>query len=358
MLNILPMKSIKATSYYVHFEENGYQHLSTLLTDKNYSSIFILVDEHTMESCYPKFITNLNTNIPIEVIEIESGEINKNLETCMGIWQAMTDLKADRRSLMITLGGGVITDMGGFVAPTYKRGIDFVNIPTTLLSMVDASVGGKTGVDLGVLKNQIGLFANPQMVLVDTEYLQTVIPREIRSGTAEIIKYGLTYDVNLYEQIKNTENLNIIDLIHRSIEIKNEVVLEDPKEQNLRKILNFGHTIGHAIESYFLESEHKENLTHGEAIAIGMVAECYISSKLYGFPMDEVESIKEMILSIYGKTSILSEDFTSIIDLLKHDKKNVAGEINFVLLSNLEHTKIDCKVSNELVIESIKYYLS
>ena len=352
------MKSIQAVSYFVHFDDKGYEALNTLLATKLYSSIFILVDENTHEHCYSKFIPKLAANCPIEIIEIESGEIHKNLDTCTGVWNVLTELNADRKSLVITLGGGVITDLGGFVASTYKRGIDFVNIPTTLLSMVDASVGGKTGVDLGVLKNQIGLFANPEMVLVDADYLPTVTPREIRSGIAEIIKYGLTYDVNLYTSIKENPNLNIVDLIHRSIEIKNEVVLKDPKEQNLRKILNFGHTIGHAVESYFLESEHKENLTHGEAIAIGMVAECYISNQLFDFPKQELEELKNLILTIYGKIEILETDFKEILEYLKHDKKNVGGQVNFVLLNNLEETKIDCKVSKELIIDSINYYNS
>ncbi|WKD86601.1 3-dehydroquinate synthase [Polaribacter huanghezhanensis] len=352
------MKSIKAATYFVHFEENGYTELNTLIASKAYSSIFILVDEFTHTHCYPKFISKLAVDCPIELIEIESGEIHKNLETCTGVWNVLTELNADRKSLLITLGGGVITDLGGFVAATFKRGIDFVNIPTTLLSMVDASVGGKTGVDLGVLKNQIGLFANPEMVLVDAAYLETVTPREIRSGTAEIIKYGLTYDVSLYEKIKNTQNLDITELIHRSIEIKNEVVLQDPKEQSLRKILNFGHTIGHAIESYFLESKIKENLTHGEAIAIGMVAECYVSSESLGFPKNELKNIKQLVLNIYGKTKILENDFNGILEYLKHDKKNVGGQVNFVLLTALEHTKIDCKVATEMIIKSIQFYNS
>ena len=350
------MKSIKAATYFVHFEENGYLELNKLIASKPYSSIFILVDENTHECCYGKFIPKLTAHCPIEIIEIESGEINKNLETCAGVWNVLTELNADRKSLFITLGGGVITDLGGFVAATFKRGIDFVNIPTTLLSMVDASVGGKTGVDLGVLKNQIGLFVNPEMVLVDFNYLETVTPREIRSGTAEIIKYGLTYDVSLYKRIKNSGNLDITDLIHRSIEIKNEVVLEDPKEQYLRKILNFGHTIGHAIESYFLETPTKKNLTHGEAIAIGMVAECFISSELLGFPKKELESIKKLVVNIYGKVEILEEDLNGVLEYLKHDKKNVGGQVNFVLLVDLEQTKIDCKVSTELIIDSIKFY--
>ena len=350
------MKSIQAVSYPIHFQEKGYNELSNLISKKNYSTLFILVDENTFEFCYPKFIPNLETNTKIEVIEIESGEINKNLETCIGVWNAITELGGDRKSLIITLGGGVITDLGGFVASCFKRGIDFVNIPTTLLSMVDASVGGKTGVDLGVLKNQIGLFANPEIVIVDSDYLTTVSEREMKSGMAEIIKYGITYDIKLLYEIKNNKDLNIQDLIFRSIEIKNEVVLQDPKEQNIRKILNFGHTLGHAIESFYLESEDKENLTHGEAIAIGMVCESFMSSKLLGFPTQKVKEIKDIVLSIYPKTILLKEDFSKIMDLLKHDKKNVSGQVNFVLLNDYEDYKLDCKVSEECIIESMGFY--
>jgi len=352
------MKSIQAVTYPVHFQDKAYKELSDLVSTNNYSTLFILVDENTFEHCYPKFIQNLSTDKQIEVIEIESGEINKNLETCVGVWNAITELGGDRKSLLITLGGGVITDLGGFVASCFKRGIDFVNIPTTLLSMVDASVGGKTGVDLGVLKNQIGLFANPQMVIVDTDYLTTVTEREIKSGTAEIIKYGITYDIDLFNQIKDNKNLKISDLIFNSIKIKNEVVLQDPKEQNLRKILNFGHTLGHAIESFYLESENKENLTHGEAIAIGMVCECFISSKLLGFPTEKVREVKEVVLSIYNRTILLKEDFTAIMEMLKHDKKNVNGQVNFVLLNDYEDYKIDCKVPEELIVESMEFYNS
>jgi 3-dehydroquinate synthase len=350
------MKSINAVSYPIHFQHKGYRELSKLISVNNYSTLFILVDENTFELCYPKFIPNLETDKKIEVIEIESGEIKKNLETCIGVWNAITELGGDRKSLIITLGGGVITDLGGFVASCFKRGIDFVNIPTTLLSMVDASVGGKTGIDLGVLKNQIGLFANPEMVIVDTAYLATVSDREIKSGTAEIIKYGITYDRKLLNEIKNNKKIHIEDLIFRSIEIKNEVVLQDPKEQNLRKILNFGHTLGHAIESFYLESRDKENLTHGEAIAIGMVCESFISSKLLDFPVEKVKEIKELVVSIYNKTRLLKKDFSKIMDLLKHDKKNVNGQINFVLLNDYEDCKIDCEVSEMLIKQSMEFY--
>ncbi|MCD8432635.1 3-dehydroquinate synthase [Tenacibaculum finnmarkense] len=352
------MTSIQAVTYPIDFNEKGYTSLANLIRNKQYSTIFIVVDDNTITHCYPRFIELLETDKKIEVIQIDAGEIHKNLETCAGVWSAMTELGADRKSVLITLGGGVITDLGGFVASTFKRGIDFVNIPTTLLSMVDASVGGKTGVDLGVLKNQIGLFANPQMVVLDPEYLQTLSPREIRSGTAEIIKYGMTHDVHLYNEIKSNPKLNIVDLIHRSIEIKNEVVLEDPKEHGVRKALNWGHTIGHGIESYFLESAHKDTLTHGEAIAIGMVCEAYLSAKVLGFPSDKVADVKKTILAIYGKTAILEADFAPVLELMKHDKKNIGGEINFVLLNDFGDFKINCTVTNQLIIESLQYYNS
>ena len=350
------MDSIQTKDYSIHFNSTCYKEINAHLKNTDYSKICVLVDENSHENCLPKFLSELETGIEIEIIEIESGEINKNIETCSGVWNALAEINADKKCLLINLGGGVITDLGGFVASCFKRGIDFVNIPTTLLSMVDASVGGKTGVDLGVLKNQIGLFANPEMVIVDTDYLTTVTEREIKSGTAEIIKYGVTYDLNLFNEIKDNKDLKINDLIFRSIEIKNEVVLQDPKEQNLRKILNFGHTLGHAIESFYLESEDKENLTHGEAIAIGMVCESFMSSKLLGFPTEKVSEIKDVILSIYNRTNLLKEDFSAIMELLKHDKKNVNGQVNFVLLNDFEDYKLDCKVPEDLIIESMEFY--
>ncbi|CAL2103240.1 3-dehydroquinate synthase [Tenacibaculum sp. 190130A14a] len=352
------MTTIQAATYPIHFEGKAYNELSKLINQNNYSSLFILVDDNTLEYCYPRFIQLLETEKTIEVIQIAAGEVHKNIETCVGVWNAMTELGADRKSLLITLGGGVITDLGGFVASTFKRGIDFVNIPTTLLSMVDASVGGKTGVDLGVLKNQIGVFANPELIVLDPEYLHTVTPREIRSGSAEIIKYGMTHDVRLFNEIKDNPDLNIVDLIHRSIEIKNEVVLEDPKEKGVRKVLNWGHTMGHAVESYFLESEEKEALTHGEAIAIGMICEAYISNKELGFSEDKVEDIKKSLKQIFGIAPITQEDYSAILAYLIHDKKNVGGKINFVLLNDYEDFKLNCTTTQETIVESLAYYTS
>ena len=350
------MKTIQAISYPVLFGNESYKKLTELINNKNYSKVFVLVDENTLENCYPKFVSKNDLFNNFDIIEIKSGEINKNLDTCIYVWDKITSLGGDRKSLLITLGGGVITDLGGFVASCFKRGIDFMNIPTTLLSMVDASVGGKTGVDLGVLKNQIGLFANPKMVIIDDEYLTTLEERELKSGSAEIIKYGLTYDINLFDYITTYKLNKISNLIYRSIEIKNEVVLQDPKENGLRKILNFGHTLGHAIESFFLESEDLNNLTHGEAIAIGMICETYISSKLFDLSKDKVDKVKEGILSIFDKVDIPKFNYESIMNLLKHDKKNYNGEVNFVLLNDFEDFKLDCKVSNELIIKSLDYY--
>ena len=353
------MTPILSNNYFVNFNEDAYRKLNIFILEYKPSAIFILVDENTNNYCLPILLQELETEAEIEIIEIEAGEENKNLDTCSGVWHALTELGADRKSLMINLGGGVITDLGGFVASTFKRGISFVNIPTTLLSMVDASVGGKTGVDLGVLKNQIGLFSDPEMVLIDPRYLETISDRELRSGLAEIIKYGITYDIKLWKEITNFKEINIsaiTNLIHRSIEIKNEVVTKDPKEKGLRKILNFGHTLGHAIESYFLESEDKENLTHGEAIAIGMVTESFISQKLLNFPSEHVKAIKETILAIYEKVEIDVLDYEGIIGLLIHDKKNVGGQVNFVLLTDFEQFKLDCKVEKMLLTKALDYY--
>lgn len=355
------MNPILSNNYYVNFKEDAYLKLNKYILGDTPSTIFILVDENTGNDCLPLLLEQLETKQPIEIIEIEAGEENKNLDTCTGVWNALTELRADRKSLLINLGGGVITDLGGFVASTFKRGISFINIPTTLLSMVDASVGGKTGVDLGVLKNQIGLFSDPEMVLIDPHYLKTVSNRELRSGLAEIIKYGLTYDVNLWNKITNFKEINISSLnmlIHRSIEIKNEVVTKDPKEAGLRKVLNFGHTLGHAIESYFLESEDKENLTHGEAIAIGMVTETFISESLLNFPSKKLKNLKKYILNIYKKVQINTSDYNAIIELLIHDKKNIGGQVNFVLLTDFEKFKLDCKVEKDLIIKALNYYNS
>lgn len=349
------MQSIKSTGYEVYFGDEGFVALEKFLAVHQPSKLFALVDENTERDCLPIVLKKIGDN-DINILRIPSGEIHKNLNTCTQLWQQLTDLGADRKSLLINMGGGVITDMGGFVASAYKRGIAFINISTTLLGMVDASVGSKTGVDLGGLKNQIGFFADPAMVIVDPIFLKTLPKIELIAAYAEIIKYGLSYDATLWDDFSSDGLKNADDIIHRCIKIKNEVVLTDKKENNLRKVLNFGHTVGHAVESHFLLSEHKENLTHGAAIAVGMVVACFLSYELLGFPLDKCDDIKRYIKSIFGVVPLARADHSEIISLLQHDKKNTSGDLNFVLIKAIGSHKIDCKVTVKQITKALDYY--
>lgn len=355
------MNSIQAANYFVHFNANCYTKLHEHLQDSNYSKIFILVDTNTHEHCLPNFLAMLATEVPVEVIEIEAGEIYKNIETCTGVWNVLSELDADRKSLLINIGGGVVTDLGGFVASTFKRGISYINIPTSLLSMVDASVGGKTGVDLGTLKNQIGVINIPEMVLIDTSFLTTLPANQMRSGLAEMLKHGLIADESYWKKMINLSNFTIEDLdvlIHESVQIKNNIVTEDPTEKGIRKFLNFGHTLGHAIESYFLTHETKEALLHGEAIAVGMILAAYISNQQEQFPSEKLTEIKQVILHMYGKVAFSNDDYEPIIELMKYDKKNSHGNINFVLLSNIGAPVLDKIVPNTTILDAFNFYNS
>lgn len=355
------MDSIKANDSIIHFNNKCYTSLNKHIKENNFSKIFILVDENTHQYCLPRFLERLETDIVIEIIEIESGEINKTIDTCAGVWNTLSDLDADRKSLVINIGGGVITDLGGFVACTFKRGIAYINVPTTLLSMVDASVGGKTGVDLGHLKNQIGVISNPNLVLIDTQFLNTLPKNQMKSGLAEMLKHGLISDKNYWNKFNSLSELTLNDLdelIYESVLIKKHVVEVDPFEHGLRKTLNFGHTLGHAIESYFLSNENKTTLLHGEAIVIGMILASYISTELAGLSIDERDTIKELLINYYGKITIEKSDLKPIIEMLKYDKKNNHGNINFVLLESIGKTKIDCLVPDEIILEAFDYYAS
>jgi 3-dehydroquinate synthase len=353
------MQSLEANGYQIFFNETGYEKINLLISENNYSSIFILVDEHTNEYCLPKFLPNLATEIPIEIIEIEAGEEIKNITTCVEIWSILSELGADRKSLILNLGGGVITDIGGFIASTFKRGIDFINVPTTLLGMVDAAIGGKNGVDLGNLKNQIGVINVPKMLLISNDFLETLSQREMRSGLAEMLKHGLIYDKNYWEQFLDITKIDFADfdtLIYRSIEIKNEIVKQDPTENGIRKALNFGHTLGHAIESHFLESETP--LLHGEAIAIGMILESFISKEKGLLSSQEFHQIKYIISNIYEPHNFSDEDIISIQNLLIHDKKNEYGKVQFALINGIGKIIINQSVENELIIKSFRDYKS
>ena len=353
------MKSIQTTSYEIHFKDLAYKSLDAYLKKQKFSKIFLLVDENTHEHCLSHFLSQIQFDGVIEIIEIESGEIHKTIDTCMGVWRTLSELSADRKSLLINLGGGVVTDLGGFVASTFKRGIKFINVPTTLLAMVDAAVGGKTGVDLDLSKNQIGTITFADMVLIDPRFLDTLPNNELRSGFAEMLKHGLIQDQKYWKQLRQLKKLNLNDLdelIHRSVTIKNKVVSQDPNEMGLRKILNFGHTLGHAIESYCLDNEDIKTLLHGEAIAIGMILEGYLSSKISGLPITDLYEIRETFRTTYPKVSFNDSSKKQIIDLMQSDKKNSHGQVKFALLQSIGHCQIDIEVEDAIIYEAFDFY--
>ena len=329
--------------------------LPAFLSEHAYSKVAVLVDEHTKADCLPLVLDLLPEHL---LIEIKSGEVNKNLQTCEHIWSALTNEAFDRKALLINLGGGVIGDMGGFCAATYKRGIDFINIPTTLLAAVDANVGGKLGIDFMGFKNHIGLFQDPIAVFVDPIFLNTLPENELRSGFAEVIKHGLIADADYFRSIK-TDGLsqeNWQAVIAHSIEIKQAIVKEDPLEKGLRKVLNFGHTIGHAIESAYLGTE--KHLLHGEAIAIGMFCETYLSHKILNLKEVEMDEICDSILRIYPDLTIDKKDFTTFIKLMYQDKKNSNGLLNHSLLYEIGVATPDISIDEKQVLDALYFYLT
>lgn len=349
------METVSTATYDVHFTEVAKATILQFLKNSTYSKVFVIVDSNTKNLCLSGFKEIIDFEID-GVLEIKPGEENKTIATCLQIWQQLSDMGADRKTLLLNLGGGVVTDLGGFVASTYKRGIDFINIPTTLLAMVDASIGGKTGVDLGVLKNQIGVINQPLMVLILPEFLESLDERQVKSGFAEMLKHGLISSPEYWAELISTKDFCSIKHIQKSVAIKNHVVQQDPTEQGIRKKLNFGHTIGHAIESYFLDSPELKTLLHGEAIAIGMILEAYFSHELSGLSKVDLNEIKKAFLSHFEKVSFSTNDIEIIIDLLKHDKKNTHGNINFVLLPEIGATSLDIKVPSELYEKAFAYY--
>lgn len=349
------METVSTSTYDVHFTEVAKATINQYLENSSYSKVFVLVDTNTKKLCLKGLQEIIDYDITA-VITIKDGEENKTIDSCVEVWQELSNLGADRKSLLLNLGGGVVTDLGGFVASTFKRGIDFINIPTTLLAMVDASIGGKTGVDLGVLKNQIGVINQPKMVLVFPEFLDSLNQRQITSGYAEMLKHGLISDSRYWRELITTQNFSTIDFIQKSVAIKNKVVQQDPTEQGIRKKLNFGHTLGHAIESYFLDNPKLKTLLHGEAIAVGMILEGYLSHELTGLSKVDLNEIKQAFLKKFKKVAFSSDDVEIIIDLMKHDKKNSNGNINFVLLSEIGSTVLDVKVAGDLFKKAFAYY--
>ena len=349
--------SVHSENHTIHFNENAYQELYAFLASASYTKIFILVDANTYRFCWEVFVSHLRRNYILECIEIKADESHKNIATCLQVWKTLAEKGADRKSVLINLGGGVVTDLGGFVASTYMRGMDFIHVPTSLLAMVDASIGGKTGVDLGALKNLVGVINVPKMIVIDTSFLETLPENQLRSGFAEMLKHGLIYDERYWDTLSEyaiaTQN-DLNELIHESVKIKNAVVMQDLREQGLRKILNYGHTLGHAIESYFLNT--KKQLLHGEAIAIGMVLATYISHRVTAFPKTKLRHIKKVIRTHFNRVNFMPEDYREIIRLLKYDKKNTYGRINFVLLEDIGVPVLDQSVPEALILEAFEYY--
>ena len=349
------MAVVNCETYNVSINEK-WSELTKLINQKDYSRIGVLVDENTATSCLPNFIENLEI-VDLRVIQIKSGEINKNLDTCQHIWNEMLSNGFDRHSLLINLGGGVIGDMGGFCACTFMRGMDFIQVPTTLLSQVDASVGGKLGIDFNDYKNLIGVISDPIAVWIDDSFLETLEPRQIRSGYAEIIKHAIIQDADMWQEVKAIQNLDGIDwadIINRSIRIKRDVVVQDKYEGGLRKILNFGHTLGHAIESENLHSE--DFLLHGEAIGIGMIMEAYISTKMCSLDKTQYQEIKSYILSIYPHYRSQVQEREKIAGKLIKDKKNRRGRLNFSLISQIGTSVWDIVPNEELIMEALSEY--
>jgi 3-dehydroquinate synthase len=353
------MQSIPSCGHDIHFNADGYQALNDYLADARHSTIFVLTDTNTDTHCAPRFLSLLTTGTPVEIIEVEPGESFKNISTCLELWQILTEMGADRKSLLINLGGGVITDIGGFVAATFKRGIAYINVPTSLLGMVDAAIGGKNGIDLDGLKNQVGTITSPKMVLVDTALLETLPRNEMRSGLAEMLKHGLIADAGYWAKFRDLAKIDYADfdgLIYESVRIKNDIVMEDLTENGIRKALNFGHTLGHAIESHFMRDAEKSPLLHGEAVAAGMILESYISWQKGLLPREGYYEIKYIVKSIFEDIDFNDSDTAAIVSLLAHDKKNEYGAVRFALLGGIGRVSIDQNVDNELIAQAFADY--
>lgn len=331
------------------------QALDTFLNSKAYASVHVLVDENTKEYCLP-LLQDLERVKHASVIDIPAGEIHKNLDTCRSIWEALIHAGAERNSLLINLGGGVIGDMGGFCAATFKRGIPFVQIPTTLLAQVDASIGGKLGVDFNQVKNSIGVFANPEAVFIDPRFLDTLSFRELRSGFAEVVKHALIAQEHEWQSLQSLialEDVQWLPIIRSSLEVKRGIVEEDPLERGLRKALNFGHTIGHALEGLSLTRSNP--LLHGEAIAAGMLCEAYLSWKAGFLEETSLDAIVRFFVRLYTPSILQEEDFDIYLDLMRNDKKNERGQINFSLIGPIGSVHINEYPDKESILESLHW---
>ena len=332
--------------------------LVSAISECEHDRIFVLTDETTQQLCWPK-IKNFKALKDCTPIIIKATDTHKNLDTLAEVWQALSNGGATRHSLMINLGGGMVTDLGGFAASTFKRGIDFINIPTTLLAMVDASVGGKTGINFGGLKNEIGVFSDSRFVIINTQFLDTLDHDNICSGYAEMLKHGLISDEHTWAELV-TFDLDTPDLsqlqrmVADSIKVKERIVETDPHEHGIRKALNLGHTMGHAFESFAMR--RGTPILHGYAVAYGLISELYMSARKTAFPTDRMHQTVRFIRENYGTLNITCDDYPTLIELMHHDKKNTSGIINFTLLGNVGDIRINQTANEEEIKEALDFF--
>lgn len=332
--------------------------LGSIVANYPKGKVYMVVDENTRKFCLPQLQQYLLFS-ELSVLEISSGEDNKSLDSVVKVWNFLEENGADRKSLLINLGGGMLSDLCGFAASCFKRGLHFVNIPTTLLSQVDASVGGKTGINFSELKNEIGVFNQPQTVIIASRFLKSLDKANILSGYAEMLKHGLIHsrlhwDELLAFDLENIDFELLNEMIGRSVEVKEYFVVKDPTEKNIRKALNLGHTVGHAFESLALHQGRP--MLHGYAVAYGLIVELFLSSKKVGFPMSETERISRWIVKTYGNFIISEDDFEELYLKMTKDKKNEAGRINFTLIPQVGKVEINIDCDKELVLEGLNFF--
>ena len=337
------------------------QSLTEAVAACKYDVLFVLVDETTDRLCLP-FVAGFECMKPAHRIVIKDTDTHKTLDSVSHVWSELQRLGATRHSLMINLGGGMVTDLGGFAASTFKRGIQYINIPTTLLSMVDASVGGKTGINFGGLKNEIGVFNNASSVILDTTFLRTMDHENLLSGYAEMLKHGLISNDKMWSELLNfeignvklqTSNFKLGQMVAESVAVKQRIVTEDPTEQGIRKALNLGHTAGHAFESMALE---RKPILHGYAVAYGLIVELYLCCVKLGFPQDKMRQTVSFIKEHYGRMAITCDDYPHLIALMHHDKKNTGHDINFTLLGDIGDIRINQTASEEDIKDALDFY--
>ena len=332
--------------------------LVNAISECEHDRIFVLTDETTQQLCWPK-IKNFKALKNSTPIIIKATDTHKNLDTLSQVWQALSNGGATRHSLMINLGGGMVTDLGGFAASTFKRGIDFINIPTTLLAMVDASVGGKTGINFGGLKNEIGVFSDSRFVIINTQFLDTLDHDNICSGYAEMLKHGLISDERTWAELvtfdlENPDLSKLQRMVAESIKVKERIVEADPHEHGIRKALNLGHTMGHAFESFAMR--RGTPILHGYAVAYGLISELYMSARKTAFPTDRMHQTVRFIRENYGTLNITCDDYPTLIELMRHDKKNTSGIINFTLLGNVGDIRINQTANEEEIKEALDFF--